>query len=155
MKLSLHIIKKKTLPIAWLLLGLMAIYPMAQHAWSGIVLCIGADGHIELEDGRASDCATDIGKAADETHFDHALAEMEFEEFEDCGPCVDVALLTSPYDGQRSSKIEGSAAPKVSPQLTSTFFLQLDHEISTLRPGSSISSLLPFFAPLRTTILLI
>ena len=133
----------------------MAIYPMAQHAWAGIVLCIGADGHIELEDGRASDCATDIGKAADETHYDHALAEMELEVFEDCGPCVDVALLTSPYDGQRSSKIDDSAAPKVSPQLTSLFFLQLDNEVSKLRPGSSISNPLPFFAPLRTTILLI
>lgn len=133
----------------------MAVYPMAQHAWSGIVLCIGADGHIELEDGRVSDCATEVGKAVDEAHYDHALAETELEVFEDCGPCVDVALLTSPYDGQRSSKIEGSAAPKVSPQLTSSFFLQLDPEASTLRPSSSISNPLPFFAPLRTTILLI
>ena len=128
---------------------------MAQHAWAGIVLCIGADGHIELEDGRASDCATEVGKTAEETHYDHALAEMELESFEDCGPCVDFALLTSPYDGQRSSKIEGSAAPQVSPQITSSFFLQLDHEVSTLRPSSSTSNPLPFFAPLRTTILLI
>ena len=128
---------------------------MAQHAWSGIVLCIGADGHIELEDGRASDCATDVGKAASETHYDHALAELELEEFEDCGPCVDVALLTSPFDGQRASKVDAPASPEVAPQITHQSFLQNDARITSLVPSSPVTAASPFFAPLRTIALLI
>ncbi len=128
---------------------------MAQHAWSGIVLCIGADGHIELEDGRASDCATDIGKAASETHYDHASAEIDLEEFEDCGPCVDVALLTSPFDGQRASKVDASASLEVAPQITHQSFLQSDTRITPLMPSSSVTAASPFFAPLRTIALLI
>ncbi|CAN0543807.1 unnamed protein product, partial [Laminaria digitata] len=148
-------IKKKTLPLVWLLLGLMAFYPMAQHAWSGIVLCIGADGHIELEDGRASDCATDVGKAASETHYDHAIAEVVLEEFEDCGPCVDVALLTSPFDGQRASKVDVSASPEALLQVTSQTVLPDNNRVSSLVPRSSVTTLSPFFAPLRTIALLI
>ena len=128
---------------------------MAQHAWSGIVLCIGADGHIELEDGRDSDCATDVGKAASETHYDHAVAEMALEEFEDCGPCVDVAFLMSPFDGQRASKVDVSASPEVAPLIANEFFLQDDNRVSSLIPSTSVTTASPFFAPLRTIALLI
>ena len=155
MKFNLHIIKKKTLPITWLLLGLLTIYPMAEHAWSGIVLCIGADGHIELENGRSGDCATEVGKATSEAHYEHALAEIEPAEFEDCGPCVDVALLASPFDGQRASKIEGPSVLAFSPQLTIHSILPDDSRISTRLPNPPEATLAPFFTPLRTITLLI
>ena len=128
---------------------------MSQHAWSGIVLCIGADGHIELEDGRASDCATKVGKAVSESHDDHVIVESELEEFEDCGPCVDVALLTSPIDGQRASKVEASASPNSTPQISHQSFLQNDARITSLVPSSPVTAASPFFAPLRTIALLI
>ena len=128
---------------------------MAQHAWSGIVLCIGADGHIELEDGRASDCATEVGKAAAETHYDHVVAEMELEEFEDCGPCVDVALLTSPFDGQRASKVDVSASPTVAPLITHQSFYQDHARVISHLPSFTVTTPSPFFTPLRTIALLI
>lgn len=133
----------------------MAFYPMAQHAWSGIVLCIGADGHIELEDGRDSDCATDVGKAASETHYDHAALEMALEEFEDCGPCVDVAFLVSPFDGQRASKVDVSPFPETVLQVTSQTVLPDNNRVSSQLPLSSLTTPSPFFAPLRTISLLI
>jgi len=154
-KFNLHIIKQKTLPITWLLLGLLAIYPIAEHAWSGIILCIGADGHIELEDGKSGDCATELGKATSETHFDHEISEMEPGEFEDCGPCVDVALLTSPFDVQRASKIEGSSVFAFSPQLTIHSVLPDDNRISARLPNPPEAAATPFFTPLRTIALLI
>ena len=155
MKLSLHIVKKRTLPITWLLLGLLTIYPMAEHAWSGIVLCIGADGHIELEDGRASDCATKVGKAASESHYDHAIAEIALEEFEDCGPCVDVALLMSPLDGQRTSKLEANAAPDISPHLAIHSILTDNNNVSARLPNLPEATASHFFTPLRKIALLI
>ena len=155
MSFRLYTIKRKTRLITWLLLGLLTIYPMAEHAWSGIVLCIGADGHIELEDGRASDCATKVGKAASESHYDHTIAEIEPSEFEDCGPCVDVALLASPFDGQRASKIEGPSVLAFSSQLTIYSILPDDSRISTRLPNPPEATLAPFFTPLRTITLLI
>ena len=128
---------------------------MAQHAWSGIVLCIGADGHIELEDGRDSDCATAAGKAASEAHYDHAALEMALEDFEDCGPCVDVAFLMSPFDGQRASKVDVSASPEAVLQVTSQTVLPNNNRVSSLLPPSSVTTPIPFFAPLRTIALLI
>ena len=138
-----------------MLLGLFVIYPMAQHSWSGIVLCIGSDGHVELEDGRASDCATEVGKAAAESHYDHVIAEIELQEFEDCGPCIDIALLTSPFDGQRASKVEVSASPNITPQITHQSFYQDNARVISHVPSSSIITDTPFFSPLSTIALLI
>ena len=128
---------------------------MAEHAWSGIVLCIGADGHIELEDGRASDCATEVGKAVSELHQDHVIEEVELEEFEDCGPCVDVALLASPFDGQRASKINASLDLDLSPQRTIHSVIPDYNRISAHHPHPSEVAASPFFTPLRTIALLI
>ena len=155
MKLSLQIFKKKTAPIVWMLLGLFVIYPMAQHSWSGIVLCIGSDGHVELEDGRASDCATEVGKAVSETHYEDELALAEPEVYDDCGPCVDLALLASPFDGQRASNVSASVSPDVTPQITILQFAGENTRALDVNLSSPVTKSLPFFAPLRTVALLI
>ena len=116
---------------------------------------MGADGHIELEDGKSGDCATEVGKANSEADYEHALTEIEPSEFEDCGPCVDVALLASPFDGQRASKIEGPSVLAFSPQLTIYSILPGDSRISTRLPNPPEATLAPFFTPLRTITLLI
>ena len=148
-------LRKRAGPIVWLLISLLVIFPVAQHAWAGIVLCIGMDGHVELEDGRYSDCATEVGKAADETHYGHAVTELDYGDFEECGPCVDLALLASPIDGQVASKINDIEAPGITLQKSNTSFLPAEQLTSTLHHDSALSAPLPFYAPLRTIALLI
>jgi uncharacterized protein UPF0016 len=53
----------------------------------GLVLCIGADGHIAFEPARDSRCTSSVAPIASQA--DH------------CGPCVDIPLLTSAGDQQR------------------------------------------------------
>lgn len=150
---SLRHIKKKTAAIAWLLLVLLVVYPMAQHARAGVVLCFGADGHVEIEDGAASDCATESGKHELEAHFGHESVQALFQADADCGPCVDIALLSSPMDGQRAS-VGASASAS---DLVSAYTIQFGEPllVPQVRPilTSSSYEARPFFAPLRTIVL--
>lgn len=149
MKLSLHIIRRKTLPIVWLLLGLFAVYPVVQHAWSDIVLCIGADGHVKFEDGTERDCATHLVKRTSDSHYEHALPLIGPEI--DCDLCRDISLRTSPIDGQGITKANVSL--KILPR-QATLLLVQDYT-RAIRLNAPSPTPLPFFAPLRTVALLI
>lgn len=126
---------------------------MAQHARAGIVLCFGADGHVEIEDGAASDCATESGKHETETHFGHNTAQTLLQVDPDCGPCVDIALLSSPMDGQRAS----SGVSASSSDLASAHTILHGEPIVAFQalpnPILSCCEARPFFAPLRTIVL--
>src|SRR5690606_32589950 len=50
--------KRLLAPVALLLAGLLLVLPFVHHAAAGLLVCFGADGHIGVEDGRWSDCAT-------------------------------------------------------------------------------------------------
>jgi len=62
----------------------------------GLVLCIGADGHIAFEPARNSRCAT---PTAPTSTLSQQIAPWTSPP-DHCGPCVDVPLLSSEDDLQ-------------------------------------------------------
>jgi hypothetical protein len=52
----LQVLKKRTASVAWLLAVLLVLAPTGQHA-AGVVLCIGADGHVGAELAGNDACA--------------------------------------------------------------------------------------------------
>jgi hypothetical protein len=58
------------------------------------VLCIGADGHISLEQA-ASPCCGDPAAAAPREKTAAAFRPLPFLAREDCGDCVDIPLATA------------------------------------------------------------
>ena len=155
MKFSLHIIKKKTLPIVWLLLGLFAVYPAVQHAWSDIVLCIGVDGHVKFEDGTERDCAPQFVKNVSENRHEHTLPLIGPGGEVDCDLCRDIALRTSPFDSQRVTSEKVNVSLDILPR-KAKLLLAHDHNRDLhLNSRPPETTPLPFFAPLRTVALLI
>jgi len=63
----------------------------------GLVLCIGADGHIVFEPVRNSHCATPIAPTSTLSQQITARGSPP----DHCGPCVDVPLLTSDAASQQ------------------------------------------------------
>jgi hypothetical protein len=57
----------------------------------GLVLCIGADGHVAFESARNGHCATPIALTSTLSQQITSWASPP----DHCGPCVDVPLLTS------------------------------------------------------------
>lgn len=88
-------IKRRTAAMAWLLAGLLLVLPAGHHAAAGLLVCFGMDGHIEVEDGRWSDCATN---GAVDLHF--ADSAVPQDAGDDCGDCFDVPLMANPADGR-------------------------------------------------------
>lgn len=90
-----HTIERPLAAMVWLLASLLLVVPVGHHAVDGILLCFGADGHVELEGGRWSDCATT-------TDADPHVAErtVQTEATDDCGPCIDVPLMANPTEGR-------------------------------------------------------
>lgn len=153
MNLRLHIIRRKTLPIVWLLLGLFTIYPAVQHAWSDIVLCIGTDGHVKFENGTERDCAPHLAERVSENHYEHVLPVIGPEI--SCDLCRDIALRTSPFDGQRATSKKAHVSLDILPK-KAKLLLAHDHNRDLhLNSRSPETTPLPFFAPLHTVALLI
>ena len=95
MPTMLQRLQHHTKPLIWAILVLMTMFPLSQHALAGMVVCIGFDGHVEVENGWTGDCATPEQVRAHEHHaFLETVRELEQEE-DDCGECVDIPLLTS------------------------------------------------------------
>lgn len=108
-----------------LLLALCLLMPMGAV---GLVLCIGADGHIAFEPARNSRCTTPSAPTSTPSQQITPWTSPP----DHCGPCVDAPLLTSEADSQ---------------QFVPTFPLLLQLEVPgfALVPGVvSASPALPF-----------
>ena len=105
----LHTIKRRRATIAWLLAGLLLVLPAGHHATAGILLCIGADGHVDVEDGRYGDC-DGVPRSEQAAHDAHTpdlpavrVAGLP-DAGDDCGDCLDVALLVNPTENRVVTK---------------------------------------------------
>ena len=118
----------------------------------GLVLCIGADGHIAFEPARNSSCATPMALTSP------ALQQITpFPSQPDhCGPCIDVSLSTSKSDDQQLLSASRSLPKLEAPALVLvTFVLPVSVEspqrYCVVPPASRADTLLA----LRTVILLL
>jgi hypothetical protein len=60
------------------------------HAHSSVLaLCVGVDGHVELEFAIGGDCATDVDDHAESVEELHSQPEADLDH---CGSCVDIPI---------------------------------------------------------------
>lgn len=91
-KSVLNKIYAKQLLSVWLL----ASFFIAQGPIQDMVVCIGADGHIEVEAASEGVCASDSGKTSTEIHS----LSTKVEDDDHCGPCVDIPFSIGNADHQ-------------------------------------------------------
>lgn len=90
---SLAVSKKRvTIPLIWLLLYIVA----TPVSLSNYVLCIGADGHVEIEVGANGRCT---GAHPFDSEHRQAMHAESPSEADHCGSCVDFAIFF-PLDKQ-------------------------------------------------------
>jgi len=107
---------------------------------TGIVLCYGADGHVELEIGRSGACGTQ--PACHEEGLEHAVACDAC-----CGSCVDITIAADAVDA-----LPRPASPPVAPAavVVERSALYAAPSARALRPRGPV----PFELPhLRSTVL--
>ena len=80
-------------PLTALFLVCCLLMPMSA---GGLVLCIGADGHMAFEPARNSRCTTPIAPTLTSSYQITPWTSQP----DHCGPCVDVPLLSSEGDQQ-------------------------------------------------------
>lgn len=137
-----------------MLLVLIGVFPLASHARAGVVLCFGSDGHVELEDAAASDCVSASNRVNEDVHFIPVAAAASFWNIDyDCGPCVDVVLLSSPLDGQRASCAANQPVPE-------TAFIETAPSVIPVAVATSVpaypngdAASLPILSLLRTVVI--
>lgn len=95
MNLRLRHIQRRIAPVAWLLLVLLVVGPATPHLVQGAaaVLCIGADGHVEIERShdRLLGTASPVGGPSDSAVFSSEVGAGH-------GDCVDVPLVAPDTD---------------------------------------------------------
>jgi hypothetical protein len=64
---------------------------------AGVLVCFGADGHVDVENGRDGDCS-DRFALGDDLH--EGPAETKDPATDDCGDCLDVPFLVNPTEGR-------------------------------------------------------
>ena len=123
---------------------------IAGNLTQGVVLCFGADGHIELESAFHKQCEDPVHSYASDQNKLHY--EAHHVEGKHCDPCVDVPISID------LAKI--SHTPK---QSNPTFPITAANMIAgTDKPNSSAYNFAPntfvatsYFTPLRTVIMLV
>lgn len=130
---------------AVLLICLLVICNLAQ----GVVLCLGADGHIEIESAFHQRCA---GKShTDASDKNQLFCQADNEDCKHCEPCIDVPISfglakISRVPKQLNSTVSTPAAVVIAPSDKLDF--------SLFHSASDTSSITSYFTPLRTIILL-
>ena len=67
---------------------------MAFNSVQGAVLCLGTSGHVEIESAFHECCTTPThAQYAEPQHLSRWVAH---EKDEHCGPCIDIAISTTP-----------------------------------------------------------
>lgn len=116
-----------------------------------VILCISEDGHIAVETA-SSDCCAGFPVGFSENRVFASDERDQPANSDDCGPCVDIPLSaglagTVTVAKQRNLTILASA-PIGSPPAQS-------HQFSELRLAIESFTLISYFTPLRSIILLI
>ena len=84
--MSLLALKRNAKPYVWLIAGMLAFFPLGQHA-VGLVLCIETDGHMSIEDAVGLLCGPDASP--------HEHQANEAESSSHCGTCIDIPLYVA------------------------------------------------------------
>jgi hypothetical protein len=139
-----------------MLLVLIGVFPVGLHTRAGVVLCFGSDGHVELEDAAASDCVSASNRGSEDVHFIPVAEVTSFWRIDyDCGPCVDVVLLSNPLDGQRASYAAKQLVPEAPFIETAPVILPAAAATSVpVNPRGGAASF-PILSLLRTIVLLV
>jgi hypothetical protein len=115
-------------------------------------VCIGSDGHVQLEAARHGRCRSlTVPPAAWQAPTDGSLAEADH-----CGLCVDIPVLIGDV---RASPSSVAAPPAQLPVPVPVLTMSVAILGTDLTPALSLVSSLPFLPPviltLRTVVLLI
>jgi hypothetical protein len=137
--------KKVYKKCAVVLICLLVICNLAQ----GVVLCLGADGHIEIESAFHKRCAGPAHSGASDKN--QSFYQSDNEDCKHCGPCIDVPIsfgfakiIRMPK--QVNSTVSAPAAVVIAASDKLAF--------SAYNSASDTSSITSYFTPLRTIILL-
>ena len=134
-------------------LFLVFVYSVASLVGThGLVLCYGADGHVEVEVAVNGGCGP-FSITSDPGDFNGNLANALGEH---CGPCVDVPIVFSNYDVSRHlAEIKASKASSdfvcLASQLSAWKIQAITPSLSPKQPSHPSFSL----ESLRTVVLLI
>lgn len=94
MRFPFHQINKTALLLAWLFIGIL----ISQGPLPNFVLCIGADGHVDVEVANSGQCtsfATDVQQKTS------GFLAYEVSTIQDhCGRCLDLPIFMSNSDGE-------------------------------------------------------
>ena len=88
MALHLHRMKKVTAPIAWVLVLMLAFFPIGRHA-AGVVLCIEQDGRVAVEDAVDKSCGTHVSAPLPSLPAQTSFVEAG-EGGAHCDDCIDI-----------------------------------------------------------------
>jgi len=116
----------------------------------GIVLCFGADGHIEVESAFHERCDdTAHSQPTDQKQLSYQVDHIEDRH---CEPCVDIPISISLAKITRVSKQLNSTFPA---PVTNMIVLANKFNLSAYNSASNTFDATSYFTPLRTVILLI
>ncbi len=153
--MSYHTTTRRTAAIAWLLAGLLVVLPTGHHAVAGIVLCLD-DGGSHIEDGRYGDCGEADRFAEEAVHAAHTPAIVSPPDafHDDCGDCLDVALLVNPTENRVASKTTTAPVLFASALLATPLLLPIGARDPVL-PAPPPPAPPPSLAALSTVVLLV
>jgi len=121
---------------------------IAGNSAHGVVLCFGADGHIEIESAFHKRCG-DHSQLTDQKQL---CCQSDHEQHKHCEPCVDVPLSIGLAKISRVSNQLSTTSPT---PVVNIILLSDKFEFSAYRSASNTFDAVSYFSPLRTVILLI
>ena len=120
-----------------------------------MVLCIGADGHVEVEAGHGGRCTSFLGVTPREASDFLPVYEVETTQ-DHCGQCLDLPIFISSSDGQYFLPIQQIEPQSSLGVITALISQSLCATITTENFVSYSPPLInPTLASLRTVTLLI
>ena len=115
-----------------------------------VVLCFGANGHIEIESAFHERC--DDSAHSQPTDQNQLSYQVDHVEDRHCKPCVDIPISISLAKITHVSKQLNSTFPAPA---TNVIVLANKFNLSAYNSASNTFDAAPYFTPLRTVILLI
>lgn len=148
MKFTSHKLKKVFAVIAWLLIYFL----VGNGPLSNLVVCFGADGHIEVGTSRDGFCclSSSVPSKTDLSFF----SILDDTLNNNCGPCIDVPIFISNSD--QNIVLAFGPTPQIKALPLSAFSFSQPVLINTENTHTQIlSSIHSSLASIRTVVLLI
>jgi len=123
---------------------------VAGNSAHGVVLCIGVDGHIEIESA-FRECCDDLVRFQ-LTERNRLSCQSDHEKDKHCGPCIDIPISIGLAKITHVSKQLNSTFPAPA---TNVIVLANKFNLSVYNSASSAFDVASYFTPLSTVILLI